>query len=398
MNYVIQKFGGTSLTHFDKRLQVIDKIKQALANGFFPIVVVSAMGRQGDPYATDSLLELLPACKHQPLITDFLMACGENISAALLAQELCSQDIKAMPFTGFQAGIITSSLHNHAEVIRVESQQLTRSIHQGIVPIVTGFQGISEDGLITTLGRGGSDTTACILGEALKASCIEIYTDVDGIMTADPKLVEEAKLLTDLFYNDAYQMAEYGAKVIHPKAVAVAMRSNIPLYVKNTCSNAPGTLITNSWQPQNSHACLATSIVNRSKALLTVLFDGSAGPLENDDQLLSLIANENLELSIVEITPLKKVFLVDISKINLFQNLLFSKGYHLEITDHCSEINILGIGENQLTKVISKTISILSTQNIPWINLSDSLRGVSCLIHQQYEKKAIDALYHQLLV
>lgn len=393
MDIVVQKFGGTSVSNPEKISQVIKKIENCISNNQFPVVVVSAMGRKGEPYATDSLIDLLGDDLPDLKNLDLLMSCGELISACTLAHKLKVLNIPATALSGWQAGILTNSEFGNAEVLSVDTDKLLSLISQGIVPVVTGFQGANKFGEITTLGRGGSDTTACIIGEALNASVIEIYTDVDGIMTADPKIVANAKLMSTVFYNDVYQMAEYGAKVIHPKAVAIAMRSNIPLFVKNTMSDSPGTLITNRIDTLLNSKKIATSIVNRTKALLTVIFDGSAGMLESDSILLELIANENLDISVVEITDSRKIFLIDTNKIDIFKNLLLSKGYHIDLFEPCSEINIIGVGANQITKIISKTISILYSQNIPLINLSDSIFSVSCLVNPKYEYAAITALH-----
>lgn len=225
MKIVIQKFGGTSVSTEDRRRKVVSKVREALKNGFSPVVVVSAMGRRGDPYSTDTLLSLVDINfkKNNLQATDMLMCCGELISSVIMSNSLINEGIEAIPLTGGQAGIITNEKFSEAEPIYTNVKYILKLIELGKVPVVTGFQGVTEDGYFTTLGRGGSDTSACILGEALKAEKIEIYTDVDGIMTADPRIVKDATLISSISYNEIFQLADQGAKVIHPRAVDLSL-------------------------------------------------------------------------------------------------------------------------------------------------------------------------------
>ena len=245
MKIVIQKFGGTSVASEDGRQHVIGKIKKALAAGRTPVVAVSAMGRKGSPYATDTLLGLTgqagrPEMKRN---MDLLLSCGELISAVVLADELTAEGLKAAVLTGAQAGIITDGNHNDARIIDLRPEGIKKHLEAGEVVIVTGFQGVTEDGEVTTLGRGGSDTTAAALGVALDAEAIEIYTDVEGIMTADPRIVPDAKILDSITYNELCNLAYLGAKVVHPRAVEMAMTKQIPLWVRSTFSEHRGTLV-----------------------------------------------------------------------------------------------------------------------------------------------------------
>lgn len=251
LRILIQKFGGTSVATPDSRQLVVNKIKQAQKKGYAPVVVVSAMGRSGDPYATDTLIQV--AKQANPLLDkrelDQIMCCGEMISAVVMASTLQSAGIKAVMLTGGQAGIITDDHYTQARIIKIDTSHLQELLWRGYLPVVCGFQGMTFQHQLTTLGRGGSDTTAAALGDALEAEAIEIYTDVDGIMTADPRLVPTARLLEHMSYEEACQMAYQGAKVIHPRAVELAMKKRIPLIVKSTFSNHPGTRITHKEEP-----------------------------------------------------------------------------------------------------------------------------------------------------
>ena len=273
MKIVIQKFGGTSVSTEDRRRKVVSKVREALKNGFSPVVVVSAMGRTGDPYSTDTLLSLVDINfkKNNLQATDMLMCCGELISSVIMSNSLINEGIEAIPLTGGQAGIITNEKFSEAEPIYTNVKYILKLIELGKVPVVTGFQGVTEEGYFTTLGRGGSDTSACILGEALKAEKIEIYTDVDGIMTADPRIVKDATLISSISYNEIFQLADQGAKVIHPRAVDCARKANIPILIKNTMNNCKGTLI-NSNGNQNTNKIISgiTHLNNRTQ--VTVRF------------------------------------------------------------------------------------------------------------------------------
>ena len=255
MKIVVQKFGGTSVATEDSRKYVIDKVVDLKNNEEFPVVVVSAMGRVGAPYATDTLLNFVGevAGEMTDRECDMLLACGEIISAVTIATMLNNAGYKAMALTGGQAGIITDGHHKNADLIYPKPEKILKCIEQDIIPIVAGFQGMTIDGEITTLGRGGSDTTASMLGAAIKADRIEIFTDVDGIMTADPRICNKAHIIPAISYTEVFQMADSGAKVIHPRAVEYAMRANIPLLIKNTFSDAEVTYIVQSTKDMESY-------------------------------------------------------------------------------------------------------------------------------------------------
>ncbi|MBC7338143.1 MAG: aspartate kinase, partial [Clostridia bacterium] len=170
---------------------------------------------------------------------DLLLACGEIVSGVVLAAALRARGVAATFLTGPQAGLITDETHGEARIIRVEPRRLRQELEEGKVVVVAGFQGMSEKGEVTTLGRGGSDTTATALGVALQAEAVEIYTDVEGVKTADPRLVGTARTLERLTYNEVCQLAQEGARVIHPRAVEIAMQANLPLWIKNTFSDGP---------------------------------------------------------------------------------------------------------------------------------------------------------------
>lgn len=249
---LVQKFGGTSVDSEEHRQMAAGKVIRALQAGWKVVVVVSAIGRKGAPYATDTLLSQLrevdPTVAPAPRETDLLVACGEIISTVILAQTLRARGVDTIALTGGQAGIATDYEFGNARILSIDPSYIVRSLDAGKVVLVAGFQGATEYGAITTLGRGGSDTTASALGAALKNYAsevsVEIYTDVNGVKTADPRLVSDACSLPQATYEQVAEMAHQGAKVVHPRAAEIAHLHGIPLWVKSTFDNEAGTLIT----------------------------------------------------------------------------------------------------------------------------------------------------------
>lgn len=246
MKLLVQKFGGTSVRDQESRSRAIHHVKNALDEGYKVVITVSAMGRKGSPYATDTLLGLIDFPKTEVSLReqDLMMSCGETISSIVFAHELCKAGISAVSLTGAQAGITTNEEFTRAKITQMNPARLLQTMQTKDVVVVAGFQGQTLQGDVTTIGRGGSDTTAAALGSALKADYIDIFTDVDGIMTADPRIVKEARPLTSITYNEICNLAYQGAKVIHPRAVEIAMHAKVPIRVRSTYSDSLGTLVT----------------------------------------------------------------------------------------------------------------------------------------------------------
>ena len=245
MKIVVQKFGGTSVNTRELREKAALKVKEAQEEGFSPVVVVSAMGREGAPYATDTLISLAREefSNLDPRDLDLLLSCGEIISAVVTSQTLRRMGMKSVAFSGAQAGIITDDRFGDASILRVEPDRIKKYLDKGYVVVVAGFQGVTEEGEITTLGRGGSDTTAVVLGIYLQADYVDIFTDVNGVFTADPHIVPEARILQGLTYTEAAEIIQQGAKVIHSKAMNLAREYRVPLRVRSLSDEGRGTLI-----------------------------------------------------------------------------------------------------------------------------------------------------------
>ena len=252
MKILVQKFGGTSVDDPDHRMEAAGKVVRAVQAGWKVVVVVSAIGRAGAPYATDTLVGTLkgvdPTVPPAPREMDLMMACGEIISTVVMAQTLRTLGHDTLALTGGQAGINTDYEFGNARILSIDPSYIVRQLEGGKIVLVAGFQGVTAFGAITTLGRGGSDTTASALGAALKPHAdevaVEIYTDVNGVKTADPRLVPAARTLARASYQQVAEMAHQGARVVHPRAAELAGQYGIPLWVKSTFDDDPGTLIT----------------------------------------------------------------------------------------------------------------------------------------------------------
>ena len=240
MALIVQKYGGSSVANAERIKSVARRIAATKQKGNDVVVVVSAMGK-----TTDDLISLAHQVSEQPddRELDVLLSTGEIVSSTLLAMALKSLGQKAISLSGAQAGIQTDSAYSRARILSVKAHRIVKELGEGKTVIVAGFQGITHDMDITTLGRGGSDTTAVALAVSLKAQVCEIYTDVEGVYTADPRLVPEARKLRDIGYEEMLELATYGAKVLHPRAVELGQIYNIPILVASSFTDSPGTLI-----------------------------------------------------------------------------------------------------------------------------------------------------------
>lgn len=392
MRTIVQKFGGTSVTTSERRNMAIDKVVDAVEKGYNPVIVVSAMGRKGDPYATDTLLSLIDskgsnAAKRE---IDLLMCCGEIISAVVMAEAFSQRGLKAIALTGGNAGILTDNNFGNASVIDVDSKRIQRLLEEGIIPIVTGFQGITEEGDYTTLGRGGSDVTAALLGKALNAEWIEIYTDVDGIMTADPRVVPTARIIYEISYNEVFQLADQGAKVVHPRAVEYALAGNIPLIIKNTMSCAPGTVITNDMGPARNTVTGITSTANRAQVVIN--FSDNCGNVVND--VFELLAQKNISIDSINILPDQQMFTLDSTYASEVEQVLTQLCADFKIINDCSKVSLIGNIVRDMPEVMSKLLKTLECSNVNILQTANSRTSVWCLIKEADNKKALNELHN----
>jgi aspartate kinase len=267
---VVQKYGGSSVQDADRIKKVAERIVRTRKEGHDVVVVVSAMGDTTDEL-TDLAEQVSPAPPAREM--DMLLTAGERISNALVAMAIHSLGAEARSFTGSQAGMLTTSKHGDARIVQVNPGRLRSALDEGSIVLVAGFQGMSEDSKdITTLGRGGSDTTAVALAAALQADVCEIYTDVDGIFSADPRIVPDAAHLDTVTYEEMLEMAASGAKVLHLRAVEYARRYNVPLRVRSSYNDKPGTLVAGSIEEIPLENPILTGVAHdRSEAKITVM-------------------------------------------------------------------------------------------------------------------------------
>ncbi len=238
----VAKFGGTSVADRASREYVMERIREIRSGGSDVVVVISAMGRKGAPYSTDTLLSLIRE-EPDPRVFDLLVSCGEIIAACVLSDELQAKGIPAEPLTGAYAGIKTDGVFSRSKFVGMDTTRVRSLLAEGVIPVITGYQGAGPDGFTTTMGRGSSDLSAVEIGAYLKADEVLIYTDVPGIAKADPRVWKDAPFIGRIDCGDILALASWGFKVIHPGAVSAGMRAGIPVSVLSTFSSGKGTVI-----------------------------------------------------------------------------------------------------------------------------------------------------------
>ncbi|TLS37383.1 aspartate kinase [Pseudalkalibacillus caeni] len=397
MKVIVQKFGGTSLRDENGRLRAVGHIKDALEKGFKVVTVVSAMGRSGDPYATDTLLGLVG--ERQKKISnresDLLLSCGEVISSVVFTDLLLSHDIKAAALTGGQAGFMTTNEYGNARIVEMNCDRLLNELKEHDVVVVTGFQGVSDAGDVTTLGRGGSDTSASALGAALNAEWVDIFTDVEGIMTADPRIVENARPLSVVTYNEVCNMAYQGAKVIHPRAVEIAMHAKIPIRIRSTYSKSPGTLVTSiTKKTSGEHVVdrLITGIAHVSNVTQIKVF-AKKGQYDLQAKVFKAMANNHISVDFINISPTGVVYTVMDEMTDRAYKTLTEMGYEPEIIRNCAKVSAVGAGMSGVPGVTAKIVDALATQNINILQSADSHTTIWVLVKQEDLVGAVNALH-----
>ena len=400
MGILVQKFGGTSLSTPQAREHVIGHVKRELVNGYSLVIVVSAMGRKGEPYATDTLLDWavqngnsLPEREK-----DLLMCCGEIISATTLCSLLQMEGIPSTVLTGAQAGFLTDNSYGNARILDVRPDRILRELRENKVVIVTGFQGQTEMGDFTTLGRGGSDTSATALGAALRADMVDIYTDVDGILTADPRIVEDAKPLTYMTYTEICNMAYQGAKVIHPRAVEIAMQAQIPMRVRSTFSEGEGTLVT---QQEGFSDMQNGGIVDRFVTGIAYVSnitqiavdcpDGNIGGVQL--QIFKSMADNGISVDFINVTPTGALYTVFDNNSEKAISVLQELGLRPKSLSGCAKVSVIGGGINGVPGIMARIVEALSSQNIQILQSADSNTTIWVLVKKEDMVQSLRSLH-----
>ncbi len=403
MSFVVLKFGGTSLVDDDKRERVVAKVIEAKQEGHCPVIVVSAIGRMGAPYATDTLISFAAASGRElsSRESDLLMSCGEIISGVVMSATIQKAGYPAVFLTGTQAGIITDPSHNNARILKINPESVVKHARQGKIVVVAGFQGSTKEGEVTTLGRGGSDTTAVALGIALNAVRVDIYTDVEGIMTADPRIVSDARLLEVITYNEICQLAREGAKVIHPRAVEIAMQKGIPLRIKCAFSDAPGTLVSSHMKifketVDNSRDRIITGITHISDITRIKVISGSSLDIpEFQKRIFEALALAGISVDFINIHPEAIFFTVKNSVAAKTVCVLENMAISPEVLPDCAKVAAVGAGMTGVPGVMASIVDALAEEKVQILQSADSYTTIWVLVKKEDMKKSIRALHRR---
>jgi aspartate kinase len=393
---VVMKFGGTSVADDAGRTAVCARVHAALELDMAPVVVVSAMGRKGAPYATDTLLSLVDAYPSDPRERDLLMSVGEIISAVVVAHELRAAGIPSSAFSGAEAGIITEAAEDGtSSILRIHPDALFAAIDDGRVPVVAGFQGVAEDGRITTLGRGGSDTTACAIGVAMSAAEVGIYTDVDGVMSADPRACDAAGVLEVVSPDELFQMARAGSKVVHTPAAELALTSGIAVRVRNTFSSHDGTLVANIAGYRPSNIATAVSHVDGIARVRVGLgaCEGALGHMAAQTRVFRAMADAGISLDMFTPVGDSLVFCVPEAVLDRTTEVVRELGLLHQSHRGLAKVTLVGAGMHGVPGVMAQVAECLVADGVDVYQVADSHTTIAVLIPAEQVTKGVHALH-----
>ncbi|QTF58125.1 aspartate kinase [Stutzerimonas frequens] len=398
MALIVQKFGGTSVGTVERIEQVAEKVKRFRDGGDDIVVVVSAMSGE-----TNRLIDLAKQISDQPVPRelDVMVSTGEQVTIALLAMALIKRGVPAVSYTGNQVRILTDSAHTKARILQIDAQRIQRDIKAGRVVVVAGFQGVDEKGNITTLGRGGSDTTGVALAAALKADECQIYTDVDGVYTTDPRVVAKAQRLDKITFEEMLEMASLGSKVLQIRAVEFAGKYSVPLRVLHSFQEGPGTLITLDEEESMEQPIISGIAFNRDEAKLTIR--GVPDTPGVAFKILGPISAANVEVDMIvqnvaHDNTTDFTFTVHRNDYNnalqVLQSIANEMGAREVIGDtDIAKVSIVGVGMRSHAGVASRMFEALAKENINIQMISTSEIKVSVVIEEKYLELAVRALH-----
>jgi len=400
MALIVQKFGGTSVGTVERIEQVADKVKKFRDAGDDLVVVLSAMSGE-----TNRLIDLAKQISGEdqpvPRELDVIVSTGEQVTIALLAMALIKRGVPAVSYTGNQVRILTDSAHNKARILQIDDQKIRGDLKAGRVVVVAGFQGVDEHGNITTLGRGGSDTTGVALAAALKADECQIYTDVDGVYTTDPRVVSVAQRLDKITFEEMLEMASLGSKVLQIRAVEFAGKYNVPLRVLHSFKEGPGTLITIDEEETMEQPIISGIAFNRDEAKLTIrgvpdtpgvafkiLGPISAANIEVD-MIVQNVAHDNT--TDFTFTVHRNDYL---AAQTVLENTAREIGAREVVGDtDIAKVSIVGVGMRSHAGVASRMFEALAKESINIQMISTSEIKVSVVIEEKYLELAVRALH-----
>jgi aspartate kinase len=397
MALIVQKYGGTSVGSVERIQEVAKKVIQYRKDGHDIVVVVSAMSGE-----TNRLLALAKEINPDPRgrELDVLLSTGEQVTIALLSMTLEQMGMPAQSYTGSQVKILTDDAHNKARIMQIDDEKMRQDLSDGKVVVVAGFQGCDEQGNITTLGRGGSDTTAVALAAALKADECQIYTDVDGVYTTDPRVVPEARRLDHITFEEMLEMASLGAKVLQIRSVEFAGKYNVPLRVLSSFTDGGGTLIT-SEEPSMEQALISGIAFNRDEAKLTIL--GVPDQPGVAYKILGPIAKKNIEVDMIiqntgHDSTTDFTFTVHRNDYQTALKLLKETSESMgarEVTgdEHIAKISLVGVGMRSHAGIASTMFETLAQENINISMISTSEIKISVVVDEKYLELGVRALH-----
>jgi aspartate kinase len=395
---IVQKYGGTSVSSIERIKAVAERVVRIQREGNNVVVIVSAMAGE-----TDKLIEIANQISPNPdeREMDLLLSSGERISAALTAIAISELGFKAMSFTGRQVGIITDEAHTKAKIERITGERVRRAIDEGIIPVIAGFQGITETSDVTTLGRGGSDLSAVAIAGALNADLCEIYTDVDGVYTTDPNIVPEARKLDKISYEEMLELASLGAKVLQTRSVEFAKKYGVPVVVRSSFNDNPGTLIVK--EDEEMEKVVVSGVAydkNQTKITVMAVHDrpGIAAKLFNAiasadivvDMIVQNVSSDGKATDISFTVP--KTDSKNALKITeeIAKELGAKK---VAMRDDIAKVSIVGVGMRTHSGVAAKMFETLAEHGINIMMISTSEIKVSCVIDAKYTELAVRALH-----
>lgn len=392
---IVMKFGGTSVATPEGRSAIASRVTEALELGKAPVLVVSAMGRKGAPYATDTLLALVTGLPADAREHDLLASTGELISAVVVAHELRGAGIDACALTGAEAGIGTDGVYGNAAITDIYPAGLLETIALGRVPVVAGFQGVAADGRVTTLGRGGSDTTACALGVALEAEAVEIYTDVDGVMTADPRTCGGASVLDVISADELFQMAKHGSRVVHMPAAELALASGLAVRVRNTYTDHPGTQVADiaSYRPAGVATAVSHSTgIARIRVELPAEEDAAAH-MAAQTRVFHSMADAAVSLDMFTPSKTALVFTLQEADVDRACEVLGTLGMAHEVRSGLAKVTLVGAGMHGVPGVMARVAESLAEADVNVLQVADSHTTISVLIAADQAERAVGALH-----
>ncbi|MFN8015852.1 MAG: aspartate kinase [Acidimicrobiia bacterium] len=394
---VVQKYGGTSVGSPERINAVADNIASTVKRGHSVVVVVSAMGA-----TTDELIDLANKISSNPpgREMDMLLTAGERISMSLLCMALHERGLNAISFTGSQAGILTDTAHGKAKIIDIKADRLCEALEKDQVCVVAGFQGVSTTASITTLGRGGSDTTAVALAAALKASACEIYTDVTGVFSADPRIVDKAKKLAHISYEEMLEMAATGGRVLALRSVEFARNFQVPLHVRSSFSPETGTWIYD--QESNMEDAIVSAVTHDGSEVKFTLENVPDQP-GVAAQIFRALSEENLNVDMI-VQNVSREGLTDISftvpadekikAIDVLEDASFdSESLSYKVNEEIGRISVVGAGMKSHPGVAATMFETLAAQNINIQMISTSTIRISVVVDKENIEKGVVALH-----